>query len=127
MVEGSGFENRRTRKGTRGSNPFSSAECIPSSLARMTGRAVARERLSGVVASFSVRGREDAKPLWDPVRVGAALRIATDEDRLARCRGLVGHDRGQGVLHGIAGGLVLALLTRSEEPPLDLSQLPVDR
>src|ERR1019366_2296787 len=26
VVEGSGFENRRTRKGTRGSNPFSSAE-----------------------------------------------------------------------------------------------------
>ena len=28
MVEGSGFENRRTRKGSRGSNPFSSAEII---------------------------------------------------------------------------------------------------
>ena len=26
MDEGSGFENRRSRKGTRGSNPFSSAE-----------------------------------------------------------------------------------------------------
>ncbi len=26
MVEGSGFENRRTGNGTRGSNPFSSAE-----------------------------------------------------------------------------------------------------
>jgi hypothetical protein len=25
VVEGSGFENRRTRKGSRGSNPFSSA------------------------------------------------------------------------------------------------------
>lgn len=26
MVDGSGFENRRTRKGTRGSNPFASAD-----------------------------------------------------------------------------------------------------
>ena len=28
MVEGSGFENRRTLTGTRGSNPFSSAGII---------------------------------------------------------------------------------------------------
>jgi hypothetical protein len=28
VVEGSGFENRRTGNGTRGSNPFSSAEII---------------------------------------------------------------------------------------------------
>ncbi len=27
MVEGSGFENRRSRKATRGSNPLSSAIC----------------------------------------------------------------------------------------------------
>lgn len=28
MVEGSGFENRRTGNGTRGSNPFSSAKSV---------------------------------------------------------------------------------------------------
>jgi hypothetical protein len=29
VVEGSGFENRRTRKGTQGSNPCSSASGVP--------------------------------------------------------------------------------------------------
>jgi hypothetical protein len=66
VVEGSGFENRRTRKGTRGSNPFSSAESIDDlgeailvSLRSVTKTVTKSERRTGVRISTGRVGRGD--------------------------------------------------------------------
>jgi len=47
VVEGSGFENRRTRKGSRGSNPFSSAETGTSPVSQGVGRPSVARRFPG--------------------------------------------------------------------------------